>query len=44
MLAYQIECSRLEQRSLIKFVEAEKCKSCEIYKRMYDMYGETYSS
>ena len=23
---------------------AENCKSCEIYKRMYDIYGEVYFS
>ena len=27
----QTEYSRLEQRSVIKFLLAEKCKPCEIY-------------
>ena len=39
--ANQTECSRLEQRSVIKFVVAEKCKPCEMYRRMCDIYGET---
>ena len=30
-----------EQRSLMKFLVAEKCKPCEIYRRMIDIYGET---
>ena len=34
------ECSRLEQRSVIKFLVAEKCKSCEIYRRMFNVFGE----
>ena len=33
--------SRLEQRSVIKFLVAEKCKPCEIY-RMCDMYREIF--
>ena len=28
--------SGLEQKSVIKFLAAEKCKPCEIYKRMCD--------
>ena len=28
-------------RSVIKFLVGEKCKSCEIYRRMYDVYRET---
>ena len=31
MAANQTQCSRLKQRSAIKFLEAEKCKQCEIY-------------
>ena len=27
------ECSKLEQRSVIKVLLAEKCKPCEIYKK-----------
>ena len=38
------ECSRLEQRSVIKFSVAEKCKLCEIYWRMCDAYREAYFS
>ena len=30
----QTESSRLEQKSVIKFLVAEKCKPCEIYRRM----------
>ena len=33
------ECSRLEQRLVIKFLMPEKCKLCEIYRRMCDVYG-----
>ena len=33
-------CCRLEQRSVIKFLVTEKCKQCEIYKRMCDVYGK----
>ena len=40
MITNQTECSRLEQRSVIKCSVAEKCKPCEIYKRMCDVYGE----
>ena len=40
MAANQTESSRLEQRSVIKFLVAEKCKPCEIYRRMSDVYGE----
>ena len=29
------ECSRLEQKSVIKFFVAEKCKPWEIYGRMF---------
>ena len=38
------ECSRFEQRSVIKFLVAEKCKTFEIYRRMCYVYGETCSS
>ena len=31
MAANQTESSRVEQRSVIKFLVAEKCKSCEIH-------------
>ena len=44
MLANQKVCSKLEQRSAIKFLLAEKCKACEIYRRMYDVNGEAYFS
>ena len=35
---------RFEQRSVIKVLVAEKCKPLEIYRRMFDAYGEAYSS
>ena len=38
------ECTRLEQRSIIKFLLVEKCKPCEIYNRLCDVYGEAYFS
>ena len=40
MTAYQSECSTLEQRSVIKLLMVEKCKPCEIYRRMCDAFGE----
>ena len=42
MTENQMEYSRLEQKSLIKFLVTENCKSCEIYTRMCDLYGEAY--
>ena len=36
----QTECSRNEQRSVIKFLQAVNCKPCEIDKRMCDVYVE----
>ena len=36
----QTECSRFEQRYVIKFLLTKKCKQCEIYKRKCDMYRE----
>ena len=41
MLANQTEYSRLEHRSVIRFLVAEKCKLCEIYRIMCDVYKET---
>ena len=32
----------LEQSSFINFLLVEKCKICEIYRRMYDEYGEAF--
>ena len=32
-------CSRIEQRSVIKFLVAEGCKAVEIYRRMSTGYG-----
>ena len=43
MVANQTDCSRLEQRSIIKFLMA-KCKPCEIYQRICDVYGEVHSN
>ena len=36
----QIEWSLLEQRSVIKYLVAEMCKPCEIYRKMCVMYRE----
>ena len=44
IVANQTECSRLEQRSVIKFLLAEKCKPCEIYTRMCIVYREAWLS
>ena len=44
MAANQTEHSRLEQRSVIKVLIAEKCKPCEIYSRLCDIYREAYFS
>ena len=38
--ADQTVCSKLEGRSVIKYLLAEKCKPCEIYWRMCDVHGE----
>ena len=38
MASNEIECTRFEQSSVIKFYVAEKCKLCEIYSRMCDVY------
>ena len=37
MASNQKKCSRLEQRSVIIFLMAEKCKQCKIYRKMCDM-------
>ena len=34
------EYSNLKQSSVIKFLVAEKCKPCEIYRKMCDVYTE----
>ena len=31
---------QIEQSSVIKYLLAKKCKPCEIYRRMCDVYGE----
>ena len=41
MTVKQTECFRLEQRSGIRFLLAEKCKPCEIYTRLFDVYRES---
>ena len=41
MVANHIESTELEQRFAMKFLIAEKCKLCEIYKRIYDVYEKT---
>ena len=38
MVASQIKCSRFEQRSVIKFLMAEKCQPHEIYSEMWYLY------
>ena len=40
--AIKLRASDLDRGMFIKFLVAEKCKSCEIYRRMYVEYGETY--
>ena len=40
MVANPTECSKLEQRSVMKFLMAEKHKACEIHRRMCDVYEE----
>ena len=40
MVSNQTECAMFEQRSVIKCLVAGKCKQCEIYRRMYDLYRE----
>ena len=40
MAANQSDCSSLEQRSVTKFLVAEKCKPYKIYRRMCDVYEE----
>ena len=44
MAANQTQRSRLEQDSVIKLFMAKKCKLCEIYTRLCDVYEETYFS
>ena len=44
MVANQTECSRLQQRSVVKFLLGEKCKPCENHKRLCDGYRETHFS
>ena len=43
MAANQTECFKLEQRSVIKSLVAEKCKPCEIYRRICNVYREASS-
>ena len=40
MAANPTECSRVEQRSVIQHLVAEKWKQCEIYRRVVDVYRE----
>ena len=42
MAENQTESFRLEQRSVIRFLMAEKYKPCEIYRKMCNMYGEDF--
>ena len=41
MVANRAEYSKLEQKSVIKVLVAEKCKPWEIYKKLWDVYRET---
>ena len=41
-MANQREHSRLEQKSVINFLVTVKCKPCEIYSRICDVYWEAY--
>ena len=40
MAAIQKECSRIEQKFVIKVLMAEKGKPCEIFRRICGVYGE----
>ena len=40
IVANQADCFWLQQSSVIKFLVTEKCKPCEICRRMYDVYVE----
>ena len=40
LMAGQTEHFKFEERSVIKFLVAEKCKPCEIYRRMCDVFGD----
>ena len=40
MAENQTKCSKLEKKSVIEVLVAEKCKPCEIHGRMDDVYGE----
>ena len=42
MPANQIECSKLKQSSVIKFLVAKRCKPCKTYRRICDVYKEAY--
>ena len=43
MAKNQTECSRLEQRSVVKFSVTEESKSCEIYRKMCDVNEVCFS-
>ena len=40
MVTTQTDCSSLEQRSVLNFLVAKKCKIYEIYGKMCDVYWE----
>ena len=40
MMSKFIGCFRFKQKFLIKFLLVEKCKSCEIYRRINHVYAE----
>ena len=43
MAPNQTECSKLEQRSVIKFWVTEKYKACEIHRKIGEEYEEACS-
>ena len=44
MAANHKVCSRLERRSVIKFLAADKCKPREIHQTICDVYKKAYFS
>ena len=40
MATNQAGCSRSGQKSVVQFLLVQKCKPCDIYRRMCDVYGE----
>ena len=42
LTANQAECSELGQSPIFQFLVADKCKPCEIYRWMFNVYGEAW--